>query len=122
MTKTAYDLSRQPYAAEEVEEESRRKVEAGLSSEERILKLRGITEKMLSHAVVLMPINDKSDPDDLEGGMHWSLLVVASSMGNKEGLRSLPRVLTSAISPPCDIFLAPSTISRSTSVRTAINK
>ena len=49
MTKTAYDLSRQPYAAEEVEEESRRKVEAGLSSEERILKLRGITEKMLSH-------------------------------------------------------------------------
>ena len=68
MTKVAYDLSRQPYAAEEVEEESRKKVElpviiiviiiiiiiiikveAGLSREERIAKLRGITEQMLSH-------------------------------------------------------------------------
>ena len=49
MTKTAYDLSRQPYAAEEVEEESRRKVETEMSREERIAKLRGITEQMLSH-------------------------------------------------------------------------
>ena len=49
MTKTAYDLSRQPFAAEEVEEESRRKVESEMSREERIAKLRGITEKMLSH-------------------------------------------------------------------------
>merc|ERR1712110_607202 len=48
MTKTAYDLNRQPYAAE-VEEESRRKVETEMSREERIAKLRGITEQMLSH-------------------------------------------------------------------------
>ena len=47
MAKTACDLSRQPWAAEEVEEESRRRMEAGMSREERIEKLRKITEDML---------------------------------------------------------------------------
>ena len=50
--------------------------------------------------------------------VYWSLPVVASSVGNKQDLRFLPRALTSIQLPPCDIFLAPSTISGSVSVRT----
>ena len=49
VTKEAYEASRQPWELEEVEEEARRRVEAGLSSEERVAKLRQVTEKMLSH-------------------------------------------------------------------------
>ena len=49
VTKEACEASRQPWALEEVEEEARRRVEAGLSSEERVAKLRQVTEKMLSH-------------------------------------------------------------------------
>ena len=49
MTKTAYELSKQPWSAEECEEESKKKVEASMSSDERIAKLRKITEDMLSH-------------------------------------------------------------------------
>ena len=49
VTKEAYEASRQPWELEEVEQEARRRVEAGLSSEERVAKLRQVTEKMLSH-------------------------------------------------------------------------
>ena len=49
VTKEAYEASRQPWELEEVEEEARRRVEAGLSREERVAKLRQVTEKMLSH-------------------------------------------------------------------------
>ena len=49
VTKEAYEASRQPWELEEVEEEARRRVEAGLSCEERVARLRQVTEKMLSH-------------------------------------------------------------------------
>ena len=49
VTKEAYEASRQPWELEEVEEEARRRGEAGLSREERVAKLRQVTEKMLSH-------------------------------------------------------------------------
>ena len=49
VTKEAYEASRQPWELEEVEEEARRRVEASLSSKERVAKLRQVTEKMLSH-------------------------------------------------------------------------
>ena len=49
VTKTVYDINRQPWDVTELEEESIKKVSAGLSREERISKLRQITEEMLSH-------------------------------------------------------------------------
>ena len=49
MTKSAYEISKNPWAAEECEEESKKKVEASMSREERIAKLRQVTEDMLSH-------------------------------------------------------------------------
>ena len=49
--------------------------------------------------------------------MHWSLLIVASSMGKEENLRDLPRATASIHLPSCDTFLAPSTIFGSASVR-----
>ena len=55
--------------------------------------------------------------------MHWSLLVVASSMGNEENLRLLPSARTQIIQlPDCDVFLAPSTIPGSAFMRTKTNK
>ena len=56
--------------------------------------------------------------------MHWHLLVVlvvASSMGNEENLhlRLLPSARTQITElPDCDVFLAPSTIPGSASMRT----
>ena len=49
VTKTMYDISRQPLDVTELEEESTKKIEAGLSREERISQLRRVTEEMLSH-------------------------------------------------------------------------
>lgn len=49
VTKTAYDINRQPWDVTEIEEESSKKVEAALSREDRICQLRKITEDMLSH-------------------------------------------------------------------------
>ena len=55
--------------------------------------------------------------------MHWSLLVVASSMGNEQNLRLLPSARTQITQlPDCDVFLAPSTIPGSASMRTQTNK
>jgi len=34
-----------------------------------------LAEQMATRSLVLMPINDKTDPDEHEGGGHWSLLV-----------------------------------------------
>ena len=49
VAKTMYEINRQPWELEELEEESSRKVEAGLSQEERIAELRRTTESMLTH-------------------------------------------------------------------------
>jgi len=49
MTKTAYDISIQPWSLEEMQEESHKKMESSLTREERIEKLRKVTEEMLSH-------------------------------------------------------------------------
>jgi len=49
VAKTMYEINRQPWELEELEEESSRKVEAGLSREERIEELRRTTESMLTH-------------------------------------------------------------------------
>jgi len=49
LTKTAYDISRQPWSLEEMQEESQKKMESSLTREERIEKLRSVTEEMLSH-------------------------------------------------------------------------
>ena len=55
--------------------------------------------------------------------MHWSLLVVVSSMGNEENLRVLPGAQTQINQlPDCDVFLAPSTIPGSAFMRTKTNK
>ena len=58
--------------------------------------------------------------------MHWSLLavlVVASSIGNKGNLRLLPSARAQITQlPDCDVFLAPSTIPGSASMRTQTNK
>ena len=48
VAKTMYEINRQPWELEELEEESSRKVEAGLSREERIEELRCTTESMLT--------------------------------------------------------------------------
>ena len=42
--------------------------------------------------------------------MHWSLLLVASSMGDEENLQLLRRASPLTHQPTCDVFLAPSTI------------
>jgi len=49
VAKTMYEINRQPWELEELEEESSRKVEAALSAEERIAQLRKTTEEMLTH-------------------------------------------------------------------------
>eukprot|EP00092_Neocalanus_flemingeri_P031453 GFUD01034159.1.p1 GENE.GFUD01034159.1~~GFUD01034159.1.p1 ORF type:complete len:339 (+),score=136.24 GFUD01034159.1:151-1167(+) len=49
MAKTTYEINRQSREKEELEEESDKKVEAALSKEERIEKLRCTTESMLTH-------------------------------------------------------------------------
>merc|ERR1712013_956420 len=49
VAKTMYEINRQPWELEELEEESSRKVEAGLCAEERIAQLRKTTEEMLTH-------------------------------------------------------------------------
>ena len=52
VAKTMYEINRQPWELEELEEleeESSRKVEAGLSQEDRIAELRRTTESMLTH-------------------------------------------------------------------------
>ena len=49
VTKTAYEINRQPWDVTEIEEESSKKVEAGLLREDRISELRKITEEMLTH-------------------------------------------------------------------------
>jgi len=49
MTKVAYETSKNPWESEEAEEESKKKLEASMSREERISKLRQITEEMLTH-------------------------------------------------------------------------
>ena len=49
VTKTMVDINRQPWDVTELEEESTKKIEAGLSREERISQLRAVTEQMLSH-------------------------------------------------------------------------
>ena len=55
--------------------------------------------------------------------MYWSLLVVASSIGNGENLRLLPSARTKSMElPACDIFLAPSTIPGSEGMRTLKKK
>merc|ERR1712227_977183 len=48
MTKVAYETSKNPWESEEAEEESKKKLEASMSREERISKLRQITEEMLT--------------------------------------------------------------------------
>jgi len=47
--KAMYEIHKQPWELEELEEESNRKVQAQLSSEERIEELRKTTESMLMH-------------------------------------------------------------------------
>jgi len=49
VAKTMYEINQQPWELEELEEESSRKVQAGLSKEERIEELRRTTESMLTH-------------------------------------------------------------------------
>ena len=49
--------------------------------------------------------------------MHWSLLVVASSLGNEEYIPPL-RAPNQIKLPPCALFLAPSTIPGSACMRT----
>jgi len=49
VTKSMYEIYKHPWELEEMEEESKRKVETGLTSEERIEELRKITESMLLH-------------------------------------------------------------------------
>ena len=49
VTKTMYEISKQPWDVTEIEEESSKKIEASLSREERISQLRAVTEQMLSH-------------------------------------------------------------------------
>ena len=49
MTKVAYETNKNPWESEEAEEESKKKLEASMSREERISKLRQITEEMLTH-------------------------------------------------------------------------
>ena len=49
LTKTAYNISCQPWSSEEMHEESQKRLEIGMSREERIVKLRKITEEMLTH-------------------------------------------------------------------------
>eukprot|EP00092_Neocalanus_flemingeri_P077992 GFUD01096929.1.p1 GENE.GFUD01096929.1~~GFUD01096929.1.p1 ORF type:complete len:232 (-),score=86.87 GFUD01096929.1:143-814(-) len=54
VAKTMYEIHRQPWELEELEEESSRKVQAGLSKEERIEELRLTTESMLTHRTEYM--------------------------------------------------------------------
>jgi hypothetical protein len=54
VAKTMYEINRQPWELEELEEESSRKVEAGLNVEERIAELRKTTEEMLTHRTEYM--------------------------------------------------------------------
>ena len=42
--------------------------------------------------------------------MYWFLLIIASSMCNGDNLRLLPLAPPRTHLPPCDVFLAPSTI------------
>merc|ERR1719245_519335 len=48
MTKVVYETSKNPWESEEAEEVSRKKLEASMSREERISKLRQITEERIS--------------------------------------------------------------------------
>jgi len=54
VAKTMYEINRQPWELQELEEESSRKVQAGLSREERIEELRQTTESMLMHRTEYM--------------------------------------------------------------------
>jgi len=54
VAKTMYEINRQPWELQELEEESSRKVQAGLSREERIEALRQTTESMLMHRTEYM--------------------------------------------------------------------
>jgi len=54
VAKTMYEINRQPWELEELEEESSRKVETGLNAEERIAQLRKTTEEMLTHRTEYM--------------------------------------------------------------------
>jgi len=54
MAKTMYEINRQPWELEQLEEESSRKVETGLSREDRIEALRQTTENMLTHRTEYM--------------------------------------------------------------------
>jgi len=54
VAKTMYEINRQPWELHQLEEESKRKVEAGLSREERNEELRQVTEDMLMHRTEYM--------------------------------------------------------------------
>ena len=54
--------------------------------------------------------------------MYWSLLIVASSMGNEDHLRLLSPAPPRTHLPHCHVFLAPSTIPGSACMRTQTNK
>jgi hypothetical protein len=44
-----------------------------------------IADQMRACPLVITPINDKSDPDEIEGGCHWSLLVFRRWAGMGQG-------------------------------------
>jgi len=54
VAKTMYEINRQPWELQELEEESSRRVQSGLSREERIEELRQTTESMLMHRTEYM--------------------------------------------------------------------
>jgi len=54
VAKTMYEINRQPWELHQLEEESQRKVAAGLSREERNEELRQVTEDMLMHRTEYM--------------------------------------------------------------------